>query len=263
MIARGIGIVVTGFALGGLLAWAEPPAPQAAPKTKGKNLVVNGDFEEGEKTPKGWQTIDGLSSFWVKDSDPRHGKVIKLDTDVYQSQAYEWWSKLCSGALPKDAPKKKATVGDKYDTLAGLDGVFFWSDYIPVEKGKAYWLTMDVKGPGLLAWLVGYPEKGSTAFGSEMAAVQEYLRDKKAGKPREKKRGHEPFIHTYTWKGQLAAGGASEWKTCSRRKKPFRPTSVTPNVKYVRILILPTWPPGEYFIDNVKLLEVDEDKDGQ
>jgi hypothetical protein len=31
---------------------------------------------------------------------------------------------------------------------------------------------------------------------------------------------------------------------------------VTPDVKYVRVLVLPFWPPGEYYLDNVKLVEV-------
>src|SRR5262249_32486442 len=118
-----------------------------------KNLIPNGDFEEGDVTPKGWQTVDGLSSFWVKDDDPRHGKVIKFDTDVLQSQGYEWWAKIAKGSSSKDAPKKLPTQEPKYDTLAGLDGAWFWNDPVPVEKDKAYWLTIDVKGPGLLVWL--------------------------------------------------------------------------------------------------------------
>ena len=237
---------------------AEPEKPKTTDEKKTDNLVVNGDFEAGEITPKGWQTIDGLSTFWVKDDDPKHGKVIKFDTDVYQSQAYEWWVKIAKGTSPKDAPKKKPTVGDKYDTLAGLDGVWFWSDYIPVKEGQAYWLTLDVKGPGILVWLVGYPEKGSTAFGSENGAFQDALKEGLTKKPVEKKRGHDPFVHKYVWKGQMAAGGSNEWKTYSRRKLPFRPTESAgkPNgVKFVRVMIYPFWPPATYYVDNVKLVE--------
>ena len=222
------------------------------------NLIPNGDFEEGDFTPKGWQSVDGLSSFWVKDDDPKHGKVIKFDTDVLQSQCYEWWAKIAKGTSPKDAPKKLPTQEPKYDTLAGLDGVWFWSDPIPVEKDKAYWLTIDLKGPGLLVWLVGYPEKPSTAFGADAAAFQEYLKEGKLGKPLPKERGHDPFLYKYVWRGQLAAGGSDQWKTYSRREKPFRPTSVTPSVKFVRVLILPTWPPGTYYVDNVRLTEVED-----
>src|SRR5262249_10835727 len=94
----------------------KPKAPdpnQAAanvlsPKIKiiGKNMIPNGNFEEGDTSPRGWQIIDGLSTFWVKDTDPRHGKVIKFDTDILQSQAYEWWPRIALGkAAAKDAPK--------------------------------------------------------------------------------------------------------------------------------------------------------------
>ena len=194
-------------------------------------------------------------------ADPRHGKVLEFDTDVYQSQAYDWWVKIARGASPKDAPKKVPTRGDKYDTLAGLDGVWFWSDYIPVEQGKAYWLTLDAKGAGMMAWLVGYTKKGSTAFGSEAAAFQEVLREKLAGKPRPPPRGFDGFLHNYSWKGQLAVGASGGWKTFSRRKLPFRPTKRRPGfppVHFVRVLVLPTWPPGEYYLDNVRLTEVED-----
>jgi hypothetical protein len=243
----------------GLAVSAEPGrVPKTADKKEARNLVPNGDFEAGEVTPTGWQTTDGLTTFWEKDSDPKHGKVIRFDTDVYQNQGYEWWCKIAKGASSKDAPKKIPTTGDKYDTLAGLDGVWFWSDYIPVEEGKAYWLTLDVKGPGILTWLVGYPKKGSTAFGSETGAFQDALKESISKKPVDKKRGHDPFIHSYVWKGQMAAGGSNEWKTYSRRKMPFRPTvsAGKPNgVKFVRVMIYPFWPPANYWVDNVKLVE--------
>ena len=68
-------------------------------------------------------------------------------------------------------------------------------------------------------------------------------------------RGRKAFIHNYDWKGQMKAGGSNAWKTYSRREKPFSPTSMTPKVRYVRVLIYPFWPPGIYYVDNVKLVE--------
>jgi hypothetical protein len=252
----------------GLAATAQPDKPKAEAKPKevagARNLIPNGDFEAGKDTPDKWQIVDGLTSFWVKDDDPKHGKVIKFDTDVYQDQGYEWWVKIARGqATARDAPKKKPTVGDKYDTLAGLDGVWYWSDFIPIEKDKAYWLSLDVKGPPLLAWLIGYPKRESTAFGADAAAFQEVLQEKVTGKPKDAKRNFEGFIHKYVWKGQLAAGGSDEWKTYQRRGKPFRPTAYTPEVKFVRVLILPTWPPATYYVDNVRLVEVEDDTAGK
>lgn len=240
---------------------AEPKQEKKEPAAKEpKNLVPNGDFEVGDITPKGWQTIDGLSTFWVKDEDPKHGKVLKFDTDILQSQGYDWWIKIAKGASPKDAPKKLPTTEPKYDTLAGNDGVWFWSDFIPIKKGKAYWLTVDAKGPGggMLAWLVGYPEKTSTEFGADNGAFQEVKKEKITGKSAERGRNFEPFIKKYVWKGQLSSiAGTSpdKWQTFSRRQQPFRPTANTPSVRFVRVMLYAYWPPGVYYADNVKLTE--------
>ncbi len=217
-----------------------------------ENLLPNGDFELGDVTPKHWQTIDGLSSFWVQDADPEHGKVLKFDSDVAQSQAYDWWKKISDGASPLNAPKRLPTIEPKYDTLAGLDGVWFWSDAIPIAKDTEYWLTLDAKGSGMLVWLVGYPEKPDISFAADAGAVKEYIA-KQQGLGQPNVRNREPFIHKYVWKGQLAVAPSAEWKTFSRREKPFAPTKNTPSVKYVRVLLYPFWPPGEYFVDNVRL----------
>ena len=242
---------------------AEDVKPDPKAVAAARNLVPNGDFEAGTVSPTGWQSVDGLSAFWVEDDDPAHGKVLKFDTDVLQSQAYEWWVKIADGAAPKDAPKKLPTVEPKYDTLAGLDGVWYWSDFIPIEKGKSYWLSLDAKGGPFLVWLVGYPEKGSNSFGADAAAFQEVLKSKRTGKEPVTDRKREVFVHNYIWKGQMPAGGSSEWKTYSRRAKPFRPTAVTPGVRYVRVMLYPFWPPATYKVDNVRLVALDDEEPGR
>jgi hypothetical protein len=236
-----------------------PSKPSLSPDG---NLLPNGNFDAGKITPGHWQTVDGLSSFWVKDADARRGRVLKFDSDVLQSQAYDWWLKIDDGASPLKAPRKVPTTPPKYDTLAGLDGVWFWSHPIPIKKGKPYWLTLDVKGPEILVWLVGYPEKPSVSFGADAGAVQQYF-SKRRGKAQPNKRGRKAFIHKYVWRGQLKAGGANQWRTYSRRKKPFHPTKYTPKVKWVRVLLYPFWPPGKYFVDNVRLVEYDPKTHGR
>jgi hypothetical protein len=249
----------------------------ADPKTDGKNTVPNGNFEEGTSSPAHWQTVDGLTAFYVTDPDPKHKKCVKFDTDVLQSQGYEWWARFtraeavratfrtvgqpvwAAGILPPraaDAPKKLPTVEPKYDTLAGNDGVWYWSDFFPVERGKAYWLSLDAKGAGMMCWLVGYPDKYEPYFGSEAKALIGYLKEEKLPMNEPQKRNREPVIAKYVYRGQLTVGASKEWQTFSRKEKLFRPTAVTPEVKYCRILLLPFWPPGEYYVDNVRLVEV-------
>lgn len=242
---------VAAVVLAGFLAKSPTGDP---PATRGDNLVPNGDFEKGKGTPLGWQTIDGLSAYWVDDPDRSRGKVITLDTDVLQSQAYDWWAKIVENADPKDAPKKLPTIEPKFDTVAGLDGVWFMSDFIAVQKGKKYWLTVDVKGPGMKVFLRGYAEKGATNFGAEAGAFQGYLRDP-TGKI-ELKRGFKKQLKKYVWDAWMPAGGSDQWRTYSRREMPFDPTTNTPNVRYLRVMLLPYWPPATYYVDNVRLIEV-------
>ena len=86
-------------------------ADDADPKqTSAENLLPNGNFDVGEITPKHWQTIDGLSTLWVADADPKRGKVLKFDTDVQQAQAYVWWKNISDGTSPLGAPKKLPTI---------------------------------------------------------------------------------------------------------------------------------------------------------
>jgi hypothetical protein len=287
---------------------------------------------------------------------------------VLQSQGYDWWTEIRAGRkTAKDAPKKLPTVEPKYDTLAGLDGVWYFSDFIPVKKGQSYWLTLDVKGPGILVWLFGYADRkdidgtakrlgltaeqtaalrqavrmadpeamqrlladklGATAvdaflagdkdedavaavaekaglkeeeaeelqkltaagetakvrtllvprlgaveaeawsdladneFGADEPAFLEAFRKRITGKEPDRGRGFKAFKPRNIWKGQLGAGGADGWRTFSRKEMPFRPTTNTPKVKYARVLIFPFWPPAEYYVDNVRLVEFNEGDD--
>ncbi len=262
------------FAAAGLAALAAPPDEKKPAKEEekadedkkdpkiGENLILNGDFEEGDLTPKHWQIADCLCSYYVKDDDPKHGMVMKFDTDVDQGQAYEWWVKIANGVSPKMAPKKKPTVPPKYDTVAGIEGTWFYSALVPIKTGKAYWLSLDVKGPEIMVWLIGYKEKVSDAFGADRGSFLEILEEYKTGKKPDRSRNFQSFINRYNWKGQLKAGGPNEWRTYSRRNMPFRPSlhaGRPSGVKYVRVLLYPYWPPGEYFVDNVKLVELADD----
>jgi hypothetical protein len=268
MLRRFVALAAVLLVVGAALLAAPEDKPKPSPIASLGNLVPNGDFEKGTDTPESWQRVDGLTTFWINDPDGKRGKIIKVDTDVLQSQAYDWWVKIAKGAKAKDAPKKKPTVEPKYDTLAGLDGVWFWSDFIPIKKGQAYWLTIDVKGtPDVMAWLVGYEKRESTAFGADANAFQEYLKERTTAKPLDRKRNFEGFINKYTWRGQLNARYAKSlengWKRWTRDKLPFRPTKMTPKVKFVRVLILPYWPPGVTYIGNVRLTEIEEKEEGK
>ncbi|MEI7437467.1 MAG: hypothetical protein WCL16_11760 [bacterium] len=221
-----------------------------------QNLLRNGGFEDGAGTPAGWQTWDGLTTFWERDPDPARGRYLRFDTRPPQDQASAWWLQVRRGASPTNAPNPGSC--GQYATVGGLEGAWFFSDPVACEPGKAYWLTVDARGPGGFVWLLGYKLKPDIRFGSDIAVVWEAERNEKlpgAGRTRD----HEPYIHNYEWKGQLKVPPSDTWITVARRSKPFRPTAMTPEVRWLRVMLYACWPnAGTYCYDNVRLTVVKE-----
>jgi len=190
------------------------------------NLVANGDFEKGADSPDSWEKVDGLCSFWDKDSE--HSRFIRMDTDVYLSQWLTWRKRFDAGEGAAAAPAKTPTSGDKYDTVAGTYGVHLYSDSIPVKPGAVYAIEFDAKSPAKhdfffpKAFVKGYAKEGQT---TELYNMYKAVRVETAGK----------------------------WEHFSR---VFHPTARTPGVAYMKVMLFAYWPPGEYAFDNVAIYEV-------
>ncbi len=239
----------------------KPIEKDQAPDPKA-SLLQNGDFEtpfaDGTH-PAHWQQVDDLVFFWTTDPGaPERGKVIKIDTDVYQKQAYRWWvERFVRGKPLSQAPKKTPTSGAKYDTIGGLDGGWYWSDFIEIKKGGAYKVYVDVKGPGCLVFMRGYEKKVPISFGDEEPAVQEQFR-RARGDPLTDKNGRPiKYRLRYLYTTKFAAGGSDQWQTYTHTK-PRHPNSrdITENVRYIRIMLYPFWPAATYWFDNVRVVEV-------
>ena len=245
---------------GGELIVDDPP-----PVDSEANLMPNGGFEKpaDDKThPAHWQPIDNLVWHWTTDTDdPDRGKVIQMNTNVSQEQAYQWWiDRFVHGQPLDEAPEPESTSGGA--TVGGLEGGFYWSHYIPVEQGGAYRLYVDAKGPASFAFIRGYEKKPPISFGDEHPAVQQRFREPR-GEPTHDEDGrpiHYRLRYLYTTK--VPVGGSDEWKTYSHRQ-PRHPNSrvITENVRWVRVMLYPHWPPGEYGYDNIRLIEVDPVKE--
>jgi hypothetical protein len=239
------------------------------------NLFPLGDFETPDATgqnPKGWQAIDGLVWQWVSEHDSKtaagdhpstraHNHFLRINTDINQSQAYAWWiDHYIHGKLLSEAPKPAPTRPPKYDTIAGLDGGFYWSEFFPIEPGKAYKVYIDARGPRSQVFLRGYVRELPLSFADESPAVQQVFRQAR----------HEPEVDAhgrpiryrlrYLYTTWFAVGGSKEWRTYTHIK-PRHPTSreITRDVRYLRVMIYPFWPPGVYDYDNVRVVEVPSD----
>ena len=222
------------------------PPPTATPDadakvaTTGPNLVPNGDFEAGEKSPAAWQPIDGLTTFWAAGESPT-GKCLKMDTDVYHSQWVQWREQLKAGATADQAPGKTPTSGPKYDTVAGLYGVAYFSDPIAVKPGQSYKVEVDYRGKSVLGGAVEFFPKlfirGYGDVGGEKRVVYDAylaLRCKTQGEKWE----HNVRIVTI-------------------------PADAPAPVRFVRLMLYAYWPPNFYWFDNVTMKEVAPEPAGQ
>jgi len=212
-----------------------PPVPVDSKE----NLVANGNFEKGKNgQPANWERIDGLSTFWIAAEDPAHGKCIKIDTDIYESEWKDWRKKIAQGADPSKAPQKTPTSGNKYDTVAGTYGVHFYSDKIPVKEGATYRIDIDFRGSmsGMFfpkIFVKGYKRVVEKRFGAQ---DREIYRMYLACRPKK---------------------GGAKWEHFSRRFHPIK------GVEFMRVMLYAYWRPGTYFFDNVIISEVKKKKDSE
>ena len=139
-----------------------------------------------------------------------------------------------------------------------MDGGFYASDFIPVKTGAAYKVYVDAKGGVAQVFVFGYEDKVPLSFGDEQPATQQVLR-KARGEPQLDERGRPiKYRLRYVYRTWFAVGGATnEWRSYTHAM-PRRPNSdeLTENVRYIRIQIYAFWPPGEYWFDNVRVIEV-------
>lgn len=211
----------------------QSPPPQRGESNK-PNLLKNGDFEKGTEQPEGWERCDRFSTFWVE-GGPQPGRCIKIDTDILLSQWKQWREAFKNGAT--NPPEKIPTKPPKYDTVAGTHGVHFYSDWIPVKPDSTYRITADVKGPSVLG--------GPIEFFPKIFVKGYDLFEDETGK-----QWREVF------RAYLACRTRTNGKQWERFTRLFHPTSTTPRVKRMRVILYAYWPPGVYYFDNIRLTEV-------
>ncbi len=194
--------------------------------TAGENLIANGSFEKGVKTPDNWEKANGLTSFYVDEEG--HGRVVKLDTRVGRDQAVDWMKKFKENpAAPPPAPEFPE---NELATVAAEEGAWLDSDLIDVKPGQNYKLSVEYKGSGApIVWIKGFlmnPRRKEYSDGYQTRLVPDNP-DPKA------------------------------WKSYSIG---FNPTARSPKVEKMKVRIYAYWPPGIYFFDNVKIEEITQEE---
>ncbi|MHC4547615.1 MAG: hypothetical protein ACYTEZ_02470 [Planctomycetota bacterium] len=217
---------------------AQPdPAAEADGRAPAGPLVANGAFEAGARgSPLAWDRVDNLTTFWVDDPFPgpggkRHGRVLKMDTDVLES---EWLKRKREVAANPDAapwPKTLVEPRRQYATVGATYGVSCYSAPIPVKKGQAYRLTVDFRAC-------------AADGGQSKIWVRGYGRIEVRGKPEWRRRYDS--LHTLRTDD-------SGWHTYTN---VFHPTKNTPRVERIRVMLYSYWPRGEYRWDDVRIVPI-------
>jgi len=216
------------------------------PGVLGPMLSKNPGFEEGSgEKPAGWERIDGLTTFWLDDpTGAGRGKVLKMDTRMLQTQADEWWRKWRAGAPASQAPKPILAPPPAYDSVGGLHGAHYYSDFFEIKPGMRYRVLADFKGKTTDFFFAKVFLKG---YGMAPATVRE-------SKPERRE----------IWRTYLACRNfENQWKHYSETftipQRGIRMSNVvTVQVRWIRIIPYAYWPPGLFYWDSVKVVEEPE-----
>ena len=223
-----------------------PPGPEGAPHAS----VPNPGFEEAREDkpagPKGWAHPDGLTSFWINDGE--HGKVIQLDTDVFETDAKKRQAEFRECMLKKvdPPPITKREVGDahQYDAIGATYGVSIYSEKIACKPKQAYKISFDFRGPGggAMVWVRGWgglpKDTGSPNAGEDRRLWETYVSCRTKG---DGWRHFEQEFHP-------------------TRRPLSKDTVKFIEINYLRVMLYAFWPRGKYEFDNIKIEEISDEE---
>jgi hypothetical protein len=217
------------------------------------NLVQNGSFEGGRYWPYGWQATDGLTTFWVPGGTDGQ-RCLRIYTDVLDAQwnareqqvraAVEEATAKSGGqaqALPQDpvppAPERRPTSPPYYDTVAGVHGVHYRSDYVKVQPGAIYRFCIDAR---------------TEAEGEPKVFVKGFFDQKLVTKD-----GYQ-VVRRDAYDSQMALDPCDgQWRRYARELHPSLSKSTLGGKplkpEWLQVQIYGYWKPGNYYFDNVRL----------
>ncbi|GAB4161662.1 MAG: hypothetical protein Kow00107_09310 [Planctomycetota bacterium] len=222
----------------------EKPSPTPTPIVIGKNLVANGNFEKKNPhhdSPLNWQLCDGLTTYYEKEA--KYGWHIRIDTDVPKEEARERWKVMEEKGVNAPPAPKKSKSDNGYSAIGGVDGVHFFSDPIPVNKGSRYKLAIDARGVTSGNFFTKIFVKG---YG--VVTKTRKIR-KEDGSIEEKTETEERQV--FKWYLACRNEGKDEWN----HFEEWIPCDMPRNVDFVKICIYAYWPLGNYYFDNVEFYE--------
>lgn len=239
-----------------------PPQTGDVPEPKDfAKPLIDGSFD----APAAWAAPDRVSTF-IEDGPAGRGKVLRIKTDLLRDPWLEYTRKLRFGqADPNNPPKIGRDVS--YASLAGMEGVFYVSDWVKATPGQRYWLVADMKGrsegiffpkiyvKGFLDWSDKADTLPETSLVEQKLSAREFAAlaaDKRKAMIADDIRAHGDRYRREIFRWYLACRNEQDqWKHYADCCPPRG--GLPANVQWLQVQIYAYWPPGEYLFDNVNL----------
>ena len=212
--ARGVAKLAEALARS-ITHWLDDETAEKRWKT-GKNLVINGNFEHGQRTPANWQPL-GKGMSWVDDPDGKSGKVVKFD-------------------IPRD--------------VAATYGMLLYSQPFQIETGATYRIRWRFRtmAPAVKLFIKGYATFGKDfGFEGQDREVWRSRKDPQYG-PRvqnEYKRGEwTEYGHDF-----VPFAGKTDARTGRFLRSPKQP-------KYLKLMLYGYWPQGVVTWDDIVVKKI-------
>ncbi len=234
---------------------------QATPNARSQpqNLVPNPGFEQSQGDKLAHWTLDNpLTHSW--ESGGIDGRFLRFDTDVYLREVRK-------SAGKTDVPAQKTpTSGNKYDTVAGTEGVRSWSEPIRVEPGQHYLMQVDARGPGgtPFVYLKGF-RKLDADDAKRHGTLRFFRRNPDGpafsllvGGTEKRQPVAGDYLQTYRARLVCHLPGDGKWRRFHRTLK--LKTRKNYRAEVVLLMLYAYWPAGQYDFDNVVLRPISEEE---
>ncbi len=248
----------------------DPPAAEAPPapevpfdneesrrlmqlEPESSNLLPNGSFEQGRYWPSAWEPVDGLTTFWAAGGTDGE-RCLRVFTDVLEVQ---WQQRALavraavaeaarvSGGNPQaletnpvpPPPERVPTAPPYYDTVAGLHGVHYRSDYVECRPGAVYRVCIDARCETGCA-----PKLFVKGFFDQEVQTEDGPR----------------LIRRDAYRAPMTLDPCdATWRRYARLFHPSRSQSTLDGeplaATHLQVQLYAYWKPGDYFFDNVRL----------
>ncbi len=227
------------------------------------NLIRNASFEKGKYWPEGWDPVDRLGTHWMDGGT--HGKrYVRLYTKMLDAQWVLWNEKVLAivkearkktegkpQTLPKnplpDPPKPVLSKPPYYDSVGGISGIHYRSDFIPCKPGAIYRFSVDARtdasgGPGPKVFIKGFIDQKRKTEGGAVVVL--------------KRNAYRAPLNL--------KGCGKAWKRFAREFHPARSKSTFKGKpiqpEWLRVELYAYWTVGNYDFDNVRLEIVGHEK---